>query len=74
MAEQRRGIRTTEFWVTLGAMLLGVLVASGIVTPDVADTVEGRLGEIADAVSKLGAALIPIVYVVCRTKVKMKGK
>ncbi len=61
------GIKTTEFWLNLIVSLLGVLVATGVITP--ADQ-----SALADAAAKLAGAVMACIsaagYAVSRGRAK----
>lgn len=60
----RPGIQTTEFWVTVGMIVLSALVATGVIS----DNDANELGEL---LTPLITAAIPVVaYIWSRTKVK----
>ena len=47
------GIKTTEFWIATGVAVLGVLVATGIITPDQTDALP-------DAITRLGGMVASV--------------
>lgn len=60
------GIKTSEFWLTLANTILMVLVAVGTITQNDAN-------EISDLVAPLIGAVLPIVaYIWSRTRVKAR--
>lgn len=73
----KSGYKTTEFWLTLLAQVLPVLVLTGVLTPNEAETVQNVAGNAITAGFAFGGALIALaVYVYGRAKVKaaeMKG-
>ena len=64
--QNRTGIRTTEFWLTATTSLVGLLIMSGIVTPEGAGTANQITGFIVAALASLG-------YTVSRGIVKSKN-
>ena len=63
--EERRGIRTTEFWLSAVTALLGLLIGAGIVNPEGA-------GALNQTVGIAGAALTSLGYSVSRGMAKQK--
>lgn len=59
----RAGIKTTEFWLTLAAQILGVVVALGYADPDGAGTWDKVAGLVIAGLGAFG-------YTVARSKVK----
>lgn len=55
------GVKTSEFWMTLGLMALSTLAALGVLTPDQAETAQEGASEISALIPQLAAALLKIV-------------
>ena len=72
MSEVKAGYKTTEFWVTLATMALGILVAAGIIGAEQAETIKTQATAIGELIVKLAAAAAPIVYILSRSRVKTK--
>lgn len=67
----KSGVRTTEFWITLAAQVIPVLVIVGLLTADEAVTINETIVEAIKAVFALAASLgIIWKYVDSRTRVK----
>lgn len=62
------GYKTTEFWLTLLAMLLSTLLASGVMDDVKEDSIWGKI------VGGAVAILVTLGYQVRRTKVKTEVK
>ena len=53
--ETKPGWKTTEFWLTMPAVVLGILATAGVFTPEEANTLGQAITQIAGAViSALG--------------------
>ena len=62
--EDRPGIKTTEFWVTVAMIILSTLVATGVIS-------DGEANELGELLTPLITAALPVVaYIWSRTKVK----
>lgn len=72
----KSGIKTSEAWVTIGAAIISILVASGVLTPDDAVNFDSALAESIQALEKLIGVAGPLfaagVYTWSRTKIKTK--
>lgn len=65
--KSKPGIKTTEFWATLVAAIVGVMTMMGVFTPAEASQMTSGLGQIIGGVF----AIVPIVgYIWSRGKVK----
>lgn len=65
------GVKTTEFWLTLGSQVIPVLVLLGVLTEDEGNTANTAWAEIVkSAFALLGAAIPVAVYIWSRAKVK----
>jgi|APSaa5957512622_1039677.scaffolds.fasta_scaffold55938_2 hypothetical protein len=65
------GKKTTEFWLTLGSALFGVVVALGLFTPEQADQLLAAVQQVSEAVAGLILIVAPIwKYVKERTELK----
>ena len=60
---KRTGIRTSEFWLSAAASLLGIAIASGLVQMDSGDMTAKIVGAACSVLAALG-------YTVSRTMVK----
>lgn len=63
----KSGWKTSEFWVSIGASLLGIMVVMGWITTDVQSELLVAIEKIAGGVI---AAVAAISYIFSRTKVK----
>ena len=54
---ERRGPRTSEFWLTLGASVLGLCVMAGWINPEGVGTVDKLAGLAVAALASLGYSL-----------------
>lgn len=70
----KNGAKTTEFWLTLVASLVAVVVATGVLTPEEGEAISSATAEVIKAVTVLAGVLAPIVsagiYTNGRSKVK----
>jgi hypothetical protein len=67
----RPGVKTSEFWVTIGAMLLSVLVAFNVLSEDMADSLGEALPQLIEVVFLILGIVGPALgYKWSRTKVK----
>jgi len=67
----KSGYKTTEFWLTLLAQALPILVLTGVLTPHEADVVRGVAGDAITTGFAFGGALIALaVYIYGRAQVK----
>lgn len=65
------GWKTTEFWLTLLAQVLPILVITGLLTAEEIETLNQAIVEVSKAVSALLIALVPLwKYIESRTRVK----
>lgn len=64
---EKPGIKTTEFWVTLGSALIMVLTAAGIFTSDAAQAVTESWTGIVGAV---GTVIVSGTYIFSRATIK----
>ena len=53
----KEGQTTTEFQISLGTAIFGVLVALGVITPEEASAYNGIVGQVAGAVITAASAL-----------------
>ncbi len=67
MNEVKSGIKTTEFWLTLVPLLLGVLAVFGVFTP--AETTQMNAG-LTQIIGGVFAVLPVLGYTISRGKVK----
>jgi hypothetical protein len=51
------GYKTTEFWLSLGAILIGALWASGVVSPDGTDALSQAVGVAAATLGAMGYSI-----------------
>lgn len=71
----KSGYKTTEFWLTLIAQIVPVLVLLGVIGAEQAETLQGTLGDAVKAFFALVAAVLPIwKYIDSRTQVKMANQ
>tara|TARA_R110002051_G_scaffold317826_2_gene399456 strand:+ start:1719 stop:1958 length:240 start_codon:yes stop_codon:yes gene_type:complete len=63
LPSKRTGIRTSEFWLSSVAALLGVLIASGVINMESSDMAAKIVGAACSILAALG-------YTVSRTMVK----
>jgi hypothetical protein len=69
--EVKSGIYTSEFWVTLGAQLIPVLVLLGILGQEEAGQVQNEWAELVKAAfALLASAGVAVAYIWGRAKVK----
>lgn len=61
--KHRPGWKTTEFWMTLGALILSLLLGSGILTPESADVAATIVGGVVAVAASIG-------YISSRTVIK----
>lgn len=67
----KEGWKTTEFWLTLGAQVIPLLVLTGILSNQEATAVQDAWAKAVEAVFAFIASVVPIaVYVYGRAKVK----
>lgn len=62
IAPPKSGARTSEFWLTLVAAVLGVLVGLGVIGPDFAKNHE----QLVNSLALLGSLLAPGLYAISR--------
>ena len=72
------GIRSTEFWVTLALQVVGILLLTGIITPEQAGVLQEAAPEAANLYTQ-GFALVTMVlsafgYSISRGIAKKNGK
>lgn len=63
----RPGLRTTEFWVTGAANVVGLLVLAGVVNPEDVSGINEAVAQIASAVA---IGITNVGYILGRTLVK----
>jgi len=63
---KKSGWKTTEFWMASVATLVGILYASGVISPEGASGIEKGIAFVAAALASLG-------YSASRGKVKSSG-
>ena len=69
------GIKTTEFWLTLAAQIIAMLVIVGVVSSTDQQTVETAVGDAIKAVGALAASVITLWrYVQGRIELKNKDQ
>lgn len=69
------GVKTTEFWLTLVAAVLGVLVAGGFLTPEESAQAQSVVEALIEQLAGVVIAVGPIVaYIRARAEVKAAGK
>tara|TARA_Y100001938_G_scaffold106979_1_gene146099 strand:+ start:9493 stop:9729 length:237 start_codon:yes stop_codon:yes gene_type:complete len=66
-AQPARGVKTTEFWLSLLAVLTGFVVSSGLADPDGVGTWDKVIGVVATLLAAMG-------YTTARTKVKVASE
>lgn len=67
----KSGYLTTEFWLTLIAQVLPILVTAGAIGPGDVSTLEGTLTKIVtSAATVLGATWVLVSYIKGRTETK----
>ena len=72
MNQPKSGLLTTEFWLTLVAQVLPVLVTTGAIAPGDVATLEGALTRaITSAAALLGAGWVLVRYI--QGRVALKG-
>lgn len=72
--DNKPGIKTTEFWLTLAAQVVPLLVIFGVISQAEAHTLAETIGQLIVAVAATGAAVAPVwKYIDSRTKVKTGG-
>ena len=64
------GYKTTEFWITVGAALGGILVASVVFDASGSELLNNAIKSTCGTVTAVAAL---IAYIASRTKVKSKG-
>lgn len=65
------GYKTTEFWLTLLAQVLPVLVITGLLTGEEVETLNQAIVEVSKSIGALLVALVPLwKYIESRTRVK----
>lgn len=65
------GIKTTEFWLTLTAQLIPLLVIFGVLNSDEASDLSEAVAQLITAIGAVVASAAPIVaYIQSRTRVK----
>ncbi len=52
----KAGIKTTEFWISMGAAIVGVVAASGFFTPDQASTITNAITQLGGIITTVAAA------------------
>ena len=68
---EKPGWQTSEFWLTLAAQVIPVLVLLGVLTPDQSSGVNDAVANVIKDAFALLASVIPVaVYVWGRAKVK----
>lgn len=71
----KSGIRTTEFYITLGTQIIAILVLLGIFSPDDAIGANETWGKAVEAAAALVAsALVAWKYIEARARIKAAGK
>ncbi len=70
----KSGIKTTEFWFTLVASAVAVVVATGVLSPEEGEAVSSATIELIKAISVLGGILAPIVGAVFYSNGRSKVK
>lgn len=77
IADPKPGLKTTEFWATVGAALLTVAVGGGWLTAGESQDIVGATAQTYAALAHLVTALAPlaasIVYTWSRTRVKTQS-
>ena len=74
MDPKRSGIFTTEFWTTLVAQVLPVLVTTGVIGPGDVSTLEGATTKVVTSVgAMLAGAWVIVRYIQSRTELKARG-
>jgi hypothetical protein len=63
------GWQTTEFWVTIGCQGIGILVTTGVITPDQSSALTEAAMQLGGIVAMVGSAF---GYSVSRGKAKTK--
>lgn len=72
--DSKPGIKTSEFWLTLAAQVVPLLVIFGVISQAEAHTLAEAVGQLIVAVAATGAAAAPVwKYIDSRTKVKTGG-
>lgn len=73
-----RGIYTTEFWLTVVAAVITVLVSAGVLSAEEGQQLTGATAQVIQAVAHLMTVLAPFlgaaVYTWSRTRVKQSQK
>lgn len=67
MNELKPGYKTTEFYITLAGLVLGLLVGNGVLS-------EENSNVIMQILALLIPALLPVAYTLARTWLKNQGK
>jgi protein-S-isoprenylcysteine O-methyltransferase Ste14 len=71
MSMDRPGVKTSEFWVTVAAMILSVLVAFNVLSDDMADSLQAALPQLIEVVFLILGIVGPALgYKWSRTRVK----
>ena len=61
------GWKTTEFWVTVVAQILGIMALSGVITPEASGEMAGAVEQVTGGVMVL---ISQISYAIARAKAK----
>ncbi len=66
--DQKPGVETTEFWLTVALVISGALVGLGIIKPEQSEAMKGDLSILLPILAAAGVA----AYTFCRTWLKRK--
>lgn len=66
-----KGYTTTEFWLSLVAQVVPILVLTGVLDTENAEAVKSATNQVVEAVAALVVAVAPVVmYIYSRAKIK----
>jgi len=68
----KAGYKTTEFWLTVFAQLLGIAVLFGVVTAEQVDSLNGAIETAIKAIVGLWVAVAPLLEYI-KSRAELKG-